>query len=308
MNQQEDLFNMHTMSLMDMYQVNDQPQGDHTQHQSPPLLAFSHSFSPCNPFLHILPSIPSSLHNNQNCPFATLPSHNNQNCPFTMLPLNNNQNHVFIPTISHNTKHHPFNMPHSSTYPELPTGPPLYNTCTNPDTNPSFLQYFSNSCLTLPDFKDSSLPSSTYIPLLTGRVDWGAWSNTVSMAIMNMNLYGHIAKKYTPRYGYNPGSIPTFLPIIDENASTDDVVAWYNWWHHDGQVFHLLFSCLSATAFSQLSGAGATHHDCCMACELYMELVNLFGGTNFNTAAAIHKELSHLLCAPAKVNEYVTCW
>jgi len=123
-----------------------------------------------------------------------------------------------------------------------------------------------------------------------------------------MNLYGHIAVNYTPRYGYDPGSKPTYPPIIDENASTDDVVAWYDWWCCDGQVFHLLFSQLSATACSQLSGVGATHHDHHTARELYMELVNLFGGTNFNTAAAICEELSHLLCAPARVNNYITHW
>jgi len=76
-----------------------------------------------------------------------------------------------------------------------------------------------------------------------------------------MNLYGHIAVNYTSRYGYDPGLKPTYLPIIDENASMDKVVAWYYWWCHDGQVSHLLFSWLSATACLQLSGAGATHHD-----------------------------------------------
>jgi hypothetical protein len=39
-----------------------------------------------------------------------------------------------------------------------------------------------------------------------------------------------------------------------------------------------------------------------------MELVALFGGTDYNTAAAIHEELSHLLCALTKVHEYITCW
>ena len=41
---------------------------------------------------------------------------------------------------------------------------------------------------------------------------------------------------------------------------------------------------------------------------LTMIVVPPFGGTDFNTAAAIHEELSHLLCAPARVNDYITHW
>ena len=70
-----------------------------------------------------------------------------------------------------------------------------------------------------------------YIPLLTGRADWGAWSDLVSTAIMNMNLYGHIAERYTPQYGFDPRSKPTYPPIIDENASQSDIISWYDWWH-----------------------------------------------------------------------------
>ncbi|KIJ91781.1 hypothetical protein K443DRAFT_126145 [Laccaria amethystina LaAM-08-1] len=125
---------------------------------------------------------------------------------------------------------------------------------------------------------------------------------------MNMNLYGHIAEKYTPRSGYDPGSKPTYMPILDEKASTNEVASWYDWWRHDGQVSHILFSRLSATACSQLSGAGATHHLRRTAQELYTELVNIFGGTDYNTAAAVHEELSQLLFAPNRVHDYITCW
>jgi len=138
MDQQEDLYDTCTMSLTDMYQVNDQLQGDPTWHQPPLLLPFHHSFSPRNPFLHILPSIPSSSHNDQNHPFVTLPSHNDQNHPFATLHSHNTEHRPFVPTALHNNKHHPFIMPHTSTFPELTTSPPLYNTHTNPHIYPSF--------------------------------------------------------------------------------------------------------------------------------------------------------------------------
>ena len=316
------------MSFTDVYPVNDRPQEDPTRHQSPPLLlAFSSTFSPRNPFLNYLPSIPSSSNNEQNRPLPTIPlpfslnndqyrhflSNNNQNRPFPTVPLpfssHNNPNRPFIPTnaSSHNTEHRPFVVPQFPSFPDLHTGPPIYNTHNPHYASPRYPPY-QNPRSALPDFKDSTLPSSTFIPLLTGRADWGAWSDTVSTAIMNMNLYGHIAEHYTPRYGFDPGSKPTYPPIIDENASQSDIISWYDWWCCDGQVSHILFSRLSASARSQLSGAGATHHTRRTARELYLELVSLFGGTDYNTAAAIREELSNLMCAPNKVQDYVTCW
>ena len=287
------------MSFTDVYPVNDQPQEDPTWHQSPPpLLAFSSTFSPHNPFLNYLPSIPSSsnndqhhhfpLNNEQNRPFPTVPLpfssnneqhrhfplNNEQNHPFPTVPLpfssHNNPNCPFIPTntSSHNTEHCPFVVPQFPSFPDLHTEPPIYIT-----HNPHYvsLRYppYQNPQSALPDFKDSTLPSSTFIPLLTGRADWGAWSDTVSMAIMNMNLYSHIAEQYTPWYGFDPGLKPTYPPIIDENASQSDIISLYDWWRCDGQVSRILFSRLSASARSQLSGAGATHHTRRTAGELY---------------------------------------
>ena len=296
------------MSFTDVYLVDDWPQENPTQHHSPPpLLAFSTTFSPRNPFLNYLPSIPSSSNNDQHHHF---PSNNEQNHPFSTVPfpfsLHNNSNRPFIHTNAslHNTEHRPFIVLQFPTFPELPTGPPIYNTHNPHYASLRYLPY-QNPRSVLPDFKDSTLPSSMYIPLLTGRADWGAWSDLVSTAIMNMNLYGHIVERYTPQYGFDPRSKPTYPPIIDENASQSDIISWYDWWCCDGQVSHILFSHLSASARSQLSGAGATHHTRWMARELYMELVSLFGGTDYNMAAAICEELSNLMCSPAKVQDYV---
>ena len=130
----------------------------------------------------------------------------------------------------------------------------------------------------------------------------------VSRAVINLNLYGHIAEKYNPKYGYDPGVKPTFPPIIDENATMEELTVWHDWWRRDGQVFHLLFSRLSPNARSQLSDAGAAHHDRHTAHELFQELVQLFGGMDYNTAAVIREDLTNLLCTPSQVTNYVVCW
>jgi len=193
-------------------------------HRHIPLhLPSRHSFSPCNPFLHVLPNN-FSLNNNINRHIPTLPLQHNQNHPLSSLSSNNIQNR-------------PFPIPDIPTFPELPTGPPLYNTNNHhinliTTNTPSIPQYPTNPLL---NFKDSTLPSSMYIPLLTGRADWGAWSDMVSTAVINMNLYGHIAEKYSPKYGYDPGAKLTFPPIIDENATTEEVMVWHDWWRCDAQ-------------------------------------------------------------------------
>jgi len=146
-----------TMSFTNIY-LNELHENS-IHHHTPPHLPSRHSFSLCNPFLHVLPNNFSS-NNNINHHIPTLLSQHDQNRPLSSLSLNNVQNH-------------PFPIPDIPTFPELPTGPPLYN------TNNHHINLITTNTLSIPqyptnpllDFKDSTLPSSTYIPLLTGRVD-----------------------------------------------------------------------------------------------------------------------------------------
>ncbi|KIK02028.1 hypothetical protein K443DRAFT_61546, partial [Laccaria amethystina LaAM-08-1] len=41
---------------------------------------------------------------------------------------------------------------------------------------------------------------------------------------------------------------------------------------------------------------------------VYKELVRLFGGTDFQTAAVTRNELIALRCAPSRVADYIACW
>ena len=177
----------------------------------------------------------------------------------------------------------------------MPTGPPLYHSTQNnvnttqhlhhnllSPTPLSFLPY--PSIPNLPTIKEPATPSSpTCIPILTGRSDWCPWSKVLLMAVFGMNLFGHLAEDYDPQWGYDPGSIPTYPPVIMPNSSPEELQAWNLWWIQDGQVLHLLISRLSASAHTQLPGAGSAQPQQHSARSVYKEVVWLFAGTDFQT-------------------------
>ena len=146
------------------------------QRQTPPHLPFLPSTSRSRP----LPSIPTTVriesqnpifssqnienrhfpsHNNENRPF---PSHNNENRPF---PSHNNENRQFLPTnqafYSQNNQYRPVydTQAFSSTYVNLPTGPPLYHSNQNNINTTQRLQHNLLSPTPLPFLTYPSVPN-----------------------------------------------------------------------------------------------------------------------------------------------------
>jgi hypothetical protein len=283
-----------------------QPSENAFRHQTPPHLPSfsSHRLLPSIPSTtRIEPHIPIfSSNNTQHRPIHNinppLPSHNNENRPV----YDTNQ-----PFSSHNQQYRPVydtNFP----YPLAPT----YNNVNaqhnfmSPTPLPSQRYLLP---LPLPTLKEPSTPSSpTYIPILTGRSDWCPWSEALTTAVIGMNLFGHIAEDHDSQWGFDPGSMPTYPPIIHQNSSPEEIQAWNVWWICNGQVLHLLVSRLSPNARSQLPGAGTSQPRRRTARSVYSELVRLFGGTDFNSAAVMRDELVALHCAPTRISDYVSRW
>jgi len=78
------------------------------------------------------------------------------------------------------------------------------------------------------------------------------------MAVFGMNLFRHIAEHHDSQWGFDPGSIPTFPPVVHQTSSPEEIQAWNIWWIRDGQVLHLLVSRLSPAVRSQLPGMGSS--------------------------------------------------
>jgi len=274
------------------------------QHQPPMHLPFPSNTSSSRP-LPDVPHIPSfSSQNNENHPIYDMNQHNQR------FSSNNNQHRPFYDTQP---------LPFSSTYVNLPTVPPIYYNNNNHHAPPQNIHHNNlfyptpisslRYPISLPMLKEPPTPSSpTYIPILTGRSDWCPWSEAVTTAIMGLNLYGHIAEHYNEQWGFDPGSVLTYPPTINPNSSPEEFHAWNLWWLRDGQVLHLLVSRLSPTACTQLPGAGNCQPQRRTAHSVYKELVRLFGGTDFHTAAVTRDELIALRCAPSHVGDYVARW
>lgn len=165
--------------------------------------------------------------------------------------------------------------------------------------------------ITLPTIKEpTTLTTPTYIPILTGRLDWCPLSKALTTAVLGMNLFGHIAECYDDdhSWGFDPGSIPTYPPVVTQSSMPEEHHAQNIWWLHDSQVLHLLVSWLSPSAHTQLPGTGNSQPHRCTTHSVYQALVHLFGGTDFHMAVVTHDELIALCCAPAHVTDYITCW
>jgi len=216
-----------------------------------------------------LPHLPST----SSRPLPTIPSSE----PQQHSPLTNNAHHRFSSNNIENrplydTHRLPFRndqysplydtqIPFTSTYSNLPTGPPVYHTNGN-NFDPN-IQNFSTqrypSSPYLPTIKEPTTPSTPmYIPILTGRSDWCPWSEALMMAVMTMNLFSHIMEYYDPQWGFDPGLMPTYPPTINQDSLPDELHMWNLWWARDGQVLHLLISRLSPSVHVQLPGAGSS--------------------------------------------------
>jgi len=47
---------------------------------------------------------------------------------------------------------------------------------------------------------------------------------------MGMNLFGHIVEHYDPEWGYDPESVPTYPPVINNTSSPEELHMWNIWW------------------------------------------------------------------------------
>jgi hypothetical protein len=258
-----------------------QPTRNALRRQTPPHLPSFPPVSQSRP-LPTVPTLPTSVRIESQNP---------------IFPLNNIENRHFS---SHNMQNRPFlpmNQPFSSQNNQYR---PLYDTQALPFPFPTLL----------PTIKEPSMPSSpTYIPILTGRSDWCPWSEALMTAVIGMNLLGHLAEHYDPQWGYDPGSIPTFPPVgITSASSQEELHTCALWWYRDGQVLHLLVSRLSPSARAQLPGAGNSQPQRRTARSVYTELVRLFGGTDYQTAAVTRDELISLRCAPSRIADYIARW
>ena len=96
------------------------------------------------------------------------------------------------------------------------------------------------------------LPNVLHVPILTGRVDFGAWNDAVRTLILHMGLLGHIANPLPTGYTPLPDRVPSYMPTLSITPSTAELTTYRDWWEDDNIVSHILIARLNFTTRSLL--------------------------------------------------------
>ena len=223
----------------------------------------------------IPPMPPSASHYLNQNHFPTLASHSDVFQP-SFVPV-----HPLPPDQTQRPPHGFHEQPHSHR-PQLPT----------PDVQPRPIK---------------SLPNVSHVPILTGRVNFGAWNDGVRTLILHMGLLGHIANPPQSGYPPLPDRVPSYMPTLSMTPSTVELASYRDWWEDDNIVSHVLIARLNATTRSLLPYDDGDSGMPRCARAIYDVLCNTYHLRGYTSGSALYSELRALSCGP-RVQDYVTKW
>ena len=238
-------------------------------------------FKPTNP----MPMPPSASHFLNQNHFPLLGSHSSdvfQQPHF--VPMNAQPNAQPPPDVTERQYPHGFQTQHHYNRPPLPTPPA--------DVQPR---------------TPKPLPNVSHIPILTGRVDFGAWNDGVRTTILHMGLLGHIVQPSPSGYQPLPDRIPSFMPILSLTPSPAELTVYRDWWEDDNIVSHILIGRLSATTRSLLPYDDGDSGMPRCARAIYDVLCSAYHLRGYTSGSALYSELRALSCG-SRVQDYVTKW
>ena len=189
-----------------------------------------------------------------------------------------------------------YNMPENQRF--VPPGPPP-----RPSTRP--LRHNQEHIAAVSSSK--TLPSVAHIPLLTGRVDFGAWNDGVRTLILHLGYLGHISDPPLSGRDPLPDRIPSYMPIISATSTSDDFSAYRLWWECDNVVSHVLMTRLNAVTRSLLPYDDGDSSSPRTARTIYYTLCEAYHIRGFSSGSALYNELRSLPCG-SRVQDYVTKW
>ena len=153
-----------------------------------------------------------------------------------------------------------------------------------------------------------SLPNVAHVPILTGRVDFGAWNDGVRTLILHMGLLGHIASSPPPGYPPPlPDRVPSYMPTLSPVPSSAELTAYRDWWEHDNIVSHILIARLNPTTRSLLPYDDGDSGLPRSARAVYEVLCDSYHLRGYTSGSALYHELRALTCGP-RVQDFVTKW
>ncbi len=198
--------------------------------------------------------------------------------------------------------------------PPFPTAPPTYATI--PNILPQYIQpaaphqQQNNNYLQIPQqipqpyvyipthhTSKLSFPTTTHIPELKSRADWGAWNLGVLNVLTSRQLNTHICDPPSLLVPHDPFNTPSYPPTLNKYSPPQHYQEWVNWHKKDAVVYGVLMARLSRSIIGMLplqndpiTGAR------CTAQEAYHSLHRRYGGGNIQYALLEHKKLAVTNC------------
>ncbi|PBK71790.1 hypothetical protein ARMSODRAFT_1016785 [Armillaria solidipes] len=189
--------------------------------------------------------------------------------------------------------------------PALPNAPPTYATLPNAPLQyiqpaaPYIPQQIPQPYVYIPTHNTSepSFPTTTHIPELKSRADWGAWNLGVLNVLTSRQLNTHICDPPSPLVPHDPFNTPSYPPVLNKYSPPQHYQEWVNWHKKDAVMYRVLTARLLRSIIGMLplqnNPVTGTR---CTAREAYQSLRRRYGGGNIQYALLEHKKLAMTNC------------
>ncbi|KAK7051171.1 hypothetical protein VNI00_004671 [Paramarasmius palmivorus] len=155
-----------------------------------------------------------------------------------------------------------------------------------------------------------SLPSTTSIPLLQGRLNFAQWQEAAVGMVQNLGLNSWICGPSPPNLTtFNPDVIPVYPPLLSTTPSVSDCQLWHVFWTRDGIAAQILMSRLSQSVAAMLPpSTDPVTYQRRTARDVLNVLRARYGVGDFARAALLKDKLWQKQAYPGRIVDYVTEW
>jgi hypothetical protein len=144
-----------------------------------------------------------------------------------------------------------------------------------------------------------------HIPILTSKLDFFAWDESVTSLLRAHGLLGHILDPTKPLDPMQPNQVPKPLPILPATLMSKDLVELTTWWDDDNAAQHVLTSRIGSVPRGLLPLPNLVART---ALSIYQTLVQYYGTCSFADCAELLNNINNCYCQPGCVQEYISKW
>ncbi|PPQ89317.1 hypothetical protein CVT25_000121 [Psilocybe cyanescens] len=134
------------------------------------------------------------------------------------------------------------------------------------------------------------------------------------MAINALGLYGHITDPLIPGAIPDPLLKPTYPLSVCLQFTPQELSNFKEWWGSDGQVQHILTSCLDMMVLASIPQTIPNTGQRQSSCDIYAWLCILYSAGDYHSAMNIEMKLHNLECRSMTspqglpLQDYIATW